>query len=299
MLLTLRKNASSLSPRFKRNVLRLTVCLACIMIVPGCVSRLFYYPTTTIRHTPADRGLAYRDLFFNSADGASLTGWWVESTSPTPKGVLLHLHGNAQNMGDHFEFVRWLPAEGFHVVTMDYRGYGNSQGSPTRKGVYHDTLAALRLTSRLASEAGLPWGVIGQSLGGANAVAVLGREPVNGLRALIVDSAFFGYREIVRDKIGLIPVLRLLRTPLSWLIISNRWSPGSAAPTLPSIPILYLHGTHDLVIPHGHSEHLAASSPPSAEIWLIPGGQHTDAFFDATFRQRTLDWLNQHFQIKP
>jgi len=291
-----RKRMPTLRSRSKRNLVRLTVVLAFIMIIPGCVSRMFYYPTKTVRQTPADRGLAYRELDFSSADGTALTGWWVESPSPPVKGLVLHLHGNAQNMGDHFEFVRWLPAAGYHVMTMDYRGYGNSAGSPNRKGVYEDTHAALQLASRLASEAELPLVVIGQSLGGANAVAVLGREPVDGVRVVVIDSAFFGYREIVRDKIALIPVLSLVRTPLSWLIISNRFSPGTAAATLPHVPTLYLHGTQDMVIPHGHSKRLAASSPPGAEFWTVPGGQHTDGFFDAALRDRLLDWLDEHLK---
>lgn len=40
--------------------------------------------------------------------------------------------------------VTWLPIEGYNVFTFDYRGYGQSEGTPDRKGIFQDSTAAIK-----------------------------------------------------------------------------------------------------------------------------------------------------------
>ena len=58
-------------------------------------------------------------------------------------GTVVHFHGNAQNMSAHYTFVSWLPAHGFNLFVFDYRGYGQSEGTLSREGVYEDSVAAV------------------------------------------------------------------------------------------------------------------------------------------------------------
>jgi len=114
---------------------------------------------------------------------------------------VIHFHGNAQNMSAHFGFVSWLPAQGFNLFVFDYRGYGTSAGKADREGVFEDSLAAL---DYIAARPGVDrnrFAGAGQSLGGANAIAVVGSRPHSGIRAVVIESAFSSYREIVRDKL--------------------------------------------------------------------------------------------------
>ena len=41
-----------------------------------------------------------------------------------PKGTVLFLHGNAQNISAHIAAVHWLPKAGYNLLLLDYRGYG-------------------------------------------------------------------------------------------------------------------------------------------------------------------------------
>ena len=127
---------------------------------------------------------------------------------------MIHFHGNAQNMTAHFGFVSWLPALGFNLFVFDYRGYGTSAGTPNRRGVYEDSLAALDYIAARPDIDHNRLLVLGQSLGGANAVAAVGSRPIAGIRAVVVDSAFAAYQDIVRDKMAAIPLLSFFRTPL-------------------------------------------------------------------------------------
>jgi alpha-beta hydrolase superfamily lysophospholipase len=87
----------------------------------------------TIEHSPADAGLAYRDLWFETDDGERLHGWWVTRRAAALGHILL-CHDNAGNVGDRILHASILTAVGFDVLLFDYRGYGHSSGTPGERG---------------------------------------------------------------------------------------------------------------------------------------------------------------------
>ena len=77
-----------------------------------------------------------------ASDGSKLHAWFLPAQGRV-KGTVLHLHGNAANVSNHLPLVAWLPPRGFNVLTLDYRGFGRSQGTPSLDGVVDDAAAAL------------------------------------------------------------------------------------------------------------------------------------------------------------
>lgn len=257
-------------------LLLLVAVMAIVCPLTGCVDRLFYYPDRVVYGTPADVKLPYRDLDFTSRDGTRLTGWFVPAVGAAT-GTVLHVHGNAQNMTAHFGYVDWLPRRGFNVIVFDYRGYGRSEGRPDRRGVIDDSLAALALARTLP---GIDPGrivVLGQSLGAVQALVALGHDGPGGVRAVAADSAFFSYRSIVRDKMAAMPVLAWFKGPLSRLVVSDDWSAGDAVGRIAPVPIAFLHGSADKVIPVDHARRLHAAAGEPKELWIVEGAGHTEA----------------------
>ena len=108
-----------------------------------------------------------------------------DSTDPW----ILVFHGNAGNIGDggRPEHYARLRALGLNVLTFDYRGYGESDGTPTEAGLYRDADAALGfLRDSLHVPPGRTW-LFGHSLGSAVAVDLATRVRAAGL---ILDGAF-------------------------------------------------------------------------------------------------------------
>lgn len=246
----------------------------------GCVSSMFYYPDRKVYDTPDRRGLKYEEVTFNSADGTSLVGWFVPSVGPA-QGTVIHFHGNAQNMTAHFAFVSWLPAAGFNLFVFDYRGYGKSAGKPERRGLYEDSLAALDYIEKRPGIAPDRLLVLGQSMGGANAITALGSRPRKSVRAVAIDSTFASYRGIVRDKIGEMTLLSWFRWPLSYLLIGNSLSPEEYIARITPTPLLLIHGTADAVTPYAHGKRLFDLAGEPKQLWTIEGGEHTSALSDA------------------
>ena len=272
----------------------LLFALAFAFSCQGCVGRMFYHPDRTVYDTPDRHGLKYEEVTFSSRDGTRLSGWFVPAVGKA-KGTVIHFHGNAQNMTAHFGFVSWLPAQGFNLFVFDYRGYGKSAGTPDRRGVYEDSLAALDYVAARPNIDHERLLVLGLSLGGANAIAAVGSRTIAGIRAVAIESAFSSYRKIVRDKIAAMPLLSILRTPLSYILIGDSLSPDAVIANIVPTPLLIIHGTNDSVVPYAHGKRLFELAREPKRLWTIEGGDHTEAFADpaSPYRQRLVDFYNE------
>jgi uncharacterized protein len=237
----------------------------------GCISGPFYYPDRVMYSTPASVGLPFEAVSFASADGTLLTGWFIPAVGyPNPKaakGTVVHFHGNAQNMTAHWRFVEWLPQHGFNTLVFDYRGYGASAGSPEPKGVFEDSNAALDYVRKRADVDPTRLLVLGQSLGGTNAIAAVGAGNRAGVRAMVIDSTFYSYSSIASDKI-----------PGAGLLVSDTYSADRTIARLAPIPLLLLHGTADAVIPYAHSRRLFDKAREPKTLMTVEGGGHIEAF---------------------
>ena len=103
---------------------------------------MFFYPDSATYTTPAQLGVRAEDVQIVTADGSRLHGWFLPAVG-NANGTVLHLHGNAANVSNHLPLVSWLPARGYNVLMVDYRGFGRSQGKPSLDGIVDDAAAAV------------------------------------------------------------------------------------------------------------------------------------------------------------
>lgn len=258
------------------------------VLLAGCVSSPFYFPDRVLYGTPADVGLKYEQVAFASADGTRLGGWFIPAAGygdpRNAKGTVIHFHGNAQNMSAHLESVRWLPYRGFNLFVFDYRGYGASQGRPEPKGVFEDANAALDYVRSRADVDGQRLLVLGQSLGGANAIAVVGSGNRAGVKAIAIEATFFSYSRIADHNM-----------PGAGAFFDDTYSAERYVDKLAPIPLLLLHGTSDFVVPYAHSLRLFDKAREPRTLVTIQGGEHLEAFsprFDGKYQQVLVDFYD-------
>lgn len=243
--------------------------------------------------TPAQIGLAYEDVWLETADGVRLHGWYLPASRPRC-GTMLFLHGNAENVSTHIGSVYWLPPRGFNVFILDYRGYGASAGSPTLPGLQADIEAAMRylLARPGADDAAIV--VFGQSLGAAVAVYYVAHTPHRShIRALVIESAFASHRDIAREKLAGF----WLTWPFQWLAqwtISDAYSPVAVVGQVAPVPLLLIHGDRDRLIPLEHSERLYAAAHEPKEFWKIENAGHIAALRSERVRERLVSYLYRH-----
>jgi len=254
----------------------------------GAADREFYHPDHRVYGTPTDDGVVYQQVRFSSADGTPLAGWFIPAKPPA-HGTVIQFHGNGQNISAYYPSLAWLPKCGFNLFLFDYRGYGTSGGSPSRAGVYEDGVAAMRyLKSRPDIDQGKII-VLGQSLGGAIALRVVGNNHFPGIVGVVTDSTFSSYPDVASDHFGMV----------ARLFIPEGDSPAADAAKISPVPLLIIHGTADTVVPYYHSQRIYAAAGEPKEIWTIAGGQHVDALgprakeFVPRLQEVFLKWAEQ------
>ena len=233
------------------------------------LDNVFYYPDHREYTTPAADGFKYEEVQFQSKDGTKLSGWFIPAQGKA-LGTVIHFHGNAQNMSAHYSFVSWLPANGFNLFVFDYRGYGKSEGHVSRKGVYEDSVAAVETIKSRTDIDQNKIILFGQSIGGANALAVAGNNRFDGVVGVATDSAFSSYKGVAMDHTTLLK-------PLAALLIGNKLSPKKTVQNIAPVPLLLIHGTADQVVPYKHAQKLFEKAGEPKELWTVPNGQHTEA----------------------
>jgi uncharacterized protein len=251
--------------------------LPLLLLLGGCsgCSGVFLQPDRRLHAKPEQVGAAWEEACFSAADGTPLTGLWLKAKPGPGKGVVVQFHGNGENMTSHFLFVWWLTLEGWDVLAFDYRGYGASAGEKSLAGAVEDGVAALAYARGKA--AGRPLAVLGQSLGGALALASLEKDGGEGVKALILDSTFASYRAIARDKLGQLWLTWPFQWPLSFLIREGD-APQRLAARRKPVPLLQFHGTGDPVVPFYLGKRLFDAAAGPKEFVEVDGSGHTEAF---------------------
>ncbi|CBL43826.1 lipocalin family protein [gamma proteobacterium HdN1] len=251
------------------SLIRQSLALLLAALISGC-SSLYFYPLKPWLQNPANLGVDYQDVVLIHRDGTRITGWWLPASTPL-QGTVYFLHGNAENISTHVVSVAWLPAQGYQVFLIDYRGYGLSDGEADLDGSMADIqggLNWLHASGRLQSS---PLIVFGQSLGASMAIWVLAQPQNRGKAACLIEEAGFAdYREVVNAAMKRSWLLWPLR-PVVVPLMDNRYAPATVVGQLAPMPLLIAHSREDLVIPFRQAEKLYQAARPPKEMLVLRG----------------------------
>jgi fermentation-respiration switch protein FrsA (DUF1100 family) len=230
-------------------------------VARSLLNSFLYFPSRARVETPADAGLAFRDLAIETEDGERLHGWWIPALT-SPLGHVLLCHGNAGNVTDRVVHARLLCGAGFDVLLFDYRGYGQSTGRPTEEGTYRDARAARRALRRQreADESRIFY--LGESIGAAVALALALEAPPKGL---ILQSAFTSVRDMSRVHYPFLPRA----------VVPDAYPSLRLIPKL-RVPLLVLHGERDDIVPISHGRALFDAAPGPKQMRTFPDVGHND-----------------------
>ncbi len=195
-------------------------------------------------------------------DGVRLVSWLVPARGPRRRTVV-YFHGNAGVASACWGWAASLAERGADVLLAEYRGYGESEGSPSAAGIELDAEAAVRFVLEERRVPASELVVQGQSLGGAAAIAALA-GPARDAAGGVLESTFTSLHDMGRAVVGL---------PLTYLVPdAYHLNSAARAPRL-SIPILQIHGDRDETIPFSQGEQLRELLRPRRFV-RVPGGTH-------------------------
>ena len=222
--------------------------------------RMVYVPFSELSGDPAQKGLAYQELFLESSYGNKIHAWYIPAQEE--RGVVLFCHGNAGNISHRLQTIEMLNSLNMSVFIFDYQGYGKSSGRPGEKETYQDALAAWQYlvnSRRIPPEKIF---VFGRSLGGAIAADVaVGRNPAG----VILESTFTSVIELATELFTYMPVRLLVRFEYDTI---------SKLDQITS-PVLIIHSSDDEIIPYAHGRKLYQSASEPRYFAEIRGGHNT------------------------
>lgn len=246
-----------------------------VVVFAVCQRRLMYQPTVTDRLRVADvdaDGAFGKDAEIQTADGNKLRGWLLSGdrrggTQVGKVPLVLYFPGNSLNRFERLDDLREIASRGFDVLIFDYRGFGDSTGSPTETDLTTD---ALLVWSFARNELGYEERrivVFGESLGGAVALSLWSsdhRDPPQPA-AVILNSTFASMPQTVAWHYPLFPFQFLLL---------DRW-PSIERITRVQAPVIVFHGADDAIVPVNQGRALAQAAP-NARFVEVSGATHNE-----------------------
>jgi fermentation-respiration switch protein FrsA (DUF1100 family) len=229
-------------------------------VMRSLVERMIFQPSPGVDLSPEQVGLEGEDVFLESGEGVRIHAFWLPARGATR--AILFLHGNAGNASHRLPNAAELVRLGAHVLLIDYRGYGRSEGRPTETGAYADAHAGL---AHLLEDRGVREDrtiLFGRSLGGVLAVELAQRRRLAGV---ILESTFTSVSDMARRVTGL-PIGGLLRGTLD----------ARSRITSVTAPVLMFHGDRDTIVPIELGRALYDAVPRPAGFVVIEGADHND-----------------------
>ena len=222
------------------------------------------------------------------------------------------VHGNSGTVAqgwrtDTYRALASGAANKIHVLTVDYRGFGYSSGSPNEQGLITDGIALVDWALHVARIPPERIVIYGQSLGTAVSVAVAEHYVVKEhieFAGIILASGFSDIPSLMLSYYigGILPILAPLRPyPVlqKWFskYIQERWMTIDRLDNLVrqslNLDLQILHAQNDLNIPYSHSDTLFCVAANAT----VDGGMSVKQI-DATKETRDLgeggwksDWI--------
>ena len=246
--------------------------------------RLFYYPTKTAPNDPTKFGYKFETVHFPTTDEVKLHGWFLKPAKGTEtKGTVVFHHGNSGSIGYHLPFVTWMVNAGYQVLLYDYRGYGKSEGTISRKGLVEDVRSAINYVKTRKDVDDERIISFGHSLGGAKSLAALGEKMIPGVRGVISFAGFASYQDMARKFAG----------QMGANLVSDDYSASDFVGKISPVPLLLAHGTVDSTVPLSQGEKLLKAAKEPKTFFKIPNGSHSRALYmnNGEYRKKVLAWM--------
>jgi uncharacterized protein len=219
--------------------------------------------TAAARRLPPPAGA--ENVWFKSADGTRLHGWYFTSSITTEAATIIYFHGNGGNVLNVGWLAQSLAKRGFNVLIFDYRGYGLSDGTAANEeDLYLDGEAAAAFVTNEKHAAPERVVLYGQSLGTAIATEVATRRKCG---ALILESGFSSASSLASRVLPWLP-------RWSHFLGRNRFESARKLSVI-SVPVLISHGDPDLTIPMDEGRALFAAAKEPKKLLIVAGAGHS------------------------
>lgn len=242
-----------------------------IFIYLSIVGYMYYAQKNFVYHPPKSKMPAIaaydmgetQDIYLTTQDNVKLHAWYHKPQNPCDK-IVLFLHGNTGFIDARKDKVNQLREMGYGFLLPAWRGYGNSEGSPSKAGLYEDARTAIKFLQDEGYDLATQVILIGESLGTGVATYMAQHHQFRGLMLL---APYTKIKDLAQEKYPFLPVKHLLEEDFQ--TVDN-------LAAVRNTPVLVVHGRKDQVIPCQHSERVVEAVTGEKKLLLYEGVYHVD-----------------------
>lgn len=218
--------------------------------------------------------LVLKGFSIKASDNCQLAGYLTKCS--TPVGCVLLSHGISSSHAKLLGHVEFFKSRNFDVFLIDQRGYGKSSKSISTYGVKEKEDLLLWL-AYLRNMGYSKIGILGHSMGAS--AALLTSNAKAGPDFIIAESAFSSFNALLRwqlkqKKIPNFPAVQILNIICK---IFHGFSLDSIDVLREisgcHVPLLFIHGKEDKLIPYEMSKALSEAS--NSEFYAVDGCGHS------------------------
>ncbi|KAL8663650.1 MAG: hypothetical protein Q9202_003720 [Teloschistes flavicans] len=216
----------------------------------------------------------YEDVRFPTPDGETLSAFFIRPSNKriAKKLTILMFHGNAGNIGHRVPIAKVLEEHiGCNVFMLEYRGYGLSTGTPDEDGINIDAQTALDYIRHQDETRNDKIIVYGESIGGACAIRlVANNQDAGDVLGLVLLNTFTSIRKLIPSE--------------------------EVLPEITKVPILFMSGLRDEIVPPTHMKELYAGCRTTKKIWRdFPNGTHNETLAQPYFFDYIVQFVRELF----
>lgn len=243
--------------------------------------KLLFFPDTINegnRKVIRERFRYVEEVTLATADGKKLHGWFQRTPGAGRRPLLIYFGGNAEDLS-------FLPDKadrvaGWSLLTVNYRGYGLSEGEPGQKALFEDALLIHDAFARHDDVDAARIAVMGRSLGSGVAAYLASQRPV---RAVVLVTPYDSIERVAQEKFWYAPVSLILKHPFDSL---------SLAPKIVQ-PALFMVAGEDRLIPPAHARRLFEAWAGPKQWHLVARENHDTIDADDGYWRVIGDFLNR------
>lgn len=286
--------------------------------------RFMHYPYKFLIKAPKSDLIAdydYDEVEFKGLEGNILRAWFLRAENNPSNKTLLLIPGWGHTRKTFLPHIKFFVDAGYNVFTYDQRSHGASEQAPLTFGEKEgkDFLGAIEHLKTRGDVNMNQLGIMGESLGGGAVLHAI--DQTRMIRAIVfegpwatdecmtfylLEARFTKWFSVILPKV----VAKLIAKTLAqvvhpaFAIGASIWGDGRPnhgypykhAHKVAPIPILFIRGENDHMVPEDCAMKLINAAGEPKEIWINKEGKHRHALqtYPEEYKQRVLGFLQKY-----
>ena len=224
---------------------------------------LMYFPVKEKISKSFYKNTQLKIIDISTSDGLILKSLYKKSETNINKTILV-FHGNAGHIGHRVSKFKPFMDKGYGLLLLEYRGYGENKGKPSKLGLYKDGEAAINylINQKIKSKNII---VYGESLGTAIATKLSIKYSFN---MTILEAPFTSIADVAQKRYWIFPA--------KYLVLDNFDNLGIIEKI--KSPLLLLHGYKDYVINIAFGKKVFEAALKPKKALFVQNAGHNNLF---------------------